>query len=49
MKEAGEVVDEFFSFVNMTPDELEEWLATDESKTVGLKKENRDTVIGAKR
>lgn len=30
-----QVVDEFGGLVNMTPKELQDWLATDESKSVG--------------
>jgi hypothetical protein len=29
------IIDEFDEIVNMTPKELEEWLRTDESKSVG--------------
>lgn len=31
------IVDEFYKVVNMTPQELESWLDTDESKAVGQK------------
>jgi hypothetical protein len=31
------IADEFHAGVNMTPKELEDWLATDESKAVGQK------------
>lgn len=31
------IVDEFYKVVNMTPHELESWLDTDESKAVGQK------------
>jgi hypothetical protein len=30
-----QIVDEFGETVNMTPKELEEWLQTDESRSVG--------------
>ena len=32
-----ETIDEFMDLVNMQPKELEEWLGTDESKSVGQK------------
>lgn len=34
-KDHGEIYDEFNACVNMTPKELEEWLETDKSKSVG--------------
>ncbi|GAB3331037.1 DUF3140 domain-containing protein [Larkinella ripae] len=34
-EEKKEVLDEFSDLVNMTPSELEKWLETDESKSVG--------------
>lgn len=36
-KSNDEIYDNFYDAVNMQPKELEEWLATDESKSVGSK------------
>jgi hypothetical protein len=41
------VIDEFHQAVNMTPKELESWLDTDDSKTVG-QKDGDDESIGHK-
>ena len=40
--EQQEVYEDFNNHVNMTPKELEEWLETDESKSVGWKGEGGD-------
>jgi len=34
-KSKDEIYDEFYNVVNMTPSELEDWLDTDKSKSVG--------------
>ncbi len=39
-----EVRDEFESVVNMSPKELERWLATDESRSVGWGREEGESV-----
>ena len=39
---------EFDEVVNMTASQLEKWLATDESKSVGQTKEGNDEAIGHK-
>jgi histidyl-tRNA synthetase len=36
-KDVKSAIDEFHSVVNMTPEELEAWLKTDDSKAVGQK------------
>lgn len=38
------VIDEFHNVVNMTPKELESWLETDESKEVGQKKGDDESI-----
>jgi hypothetical protein len=38
------VIDEFHSSVNMTPKELESWLKTEESQSVGQKKEDDESI-----
>ncbi|GAA6024171.1 hypothetical protein JCM10207_005591 [Rhodosporidiobolus poonsookiae] len=35
-----QVIEEFQEYVNMTPDELQEWLDTDDSQTSGWSKDN---------
>lgn len=47
-KEDKAVVDEFREIVNMTPKELENWLDTDESKSVGQKKDGNSESTGHK-
>ncbi|RYG34879.1 DUF3140 domain-containing protein [bacterium] len=37
---------EFKSLVNMTPSDLEKWLATEESKKVGFKSEEKGESVG---
>ncbi|MEZ0484920.1 DUF3140 domain-containing protein [Fibrella aquatica] len=44
--EQKEIRDEFNEVVNMTPSALTKWLDTDESKTVGQKKEGDSESIG---
>ncbi|MEH1916416.1 DUF3140 domain-containing protein [Nostoc sp.] len=46
-KDIKTVIDEFHQAVNMTPKELESWLDTDESQTVG-QKDGDDESIGHK-
>ncbi len=46
-KDVKAVIDEFHQVVNMTPKELESWLDTDESQTVG-QKDGDDESIGHK-
>ncbi|MGV0101618.1 DUF3140 domain-containing protein [Nostoc sp. DSM 114167] len=46
-KDVKGVIDEFHQVVNMTPKELESWLDTDESQTVG-QKDGDDESIGHK-
>ena len=41
-KDKQEIYDEFNACVNMAPKELEEWLQSDESKSVGWNKEGDD-------
>ena len=43
-----ELTDEFDKVVNMTPSELEKWLQTDESKSVGQTEEGNTESIGHK-
>jgi hypothetical protein len=40
------VIDEFKEAVNMTPKQLESWLKTEESKSVGQKDDDDDESIG---
>lgn len=46
-KDVKAVINEFHQVVNMTPKELESWLDTDESQTVG-QKDGDDESIGHK-
>ncbi|MEH2127255.1 DUF3140 domain-containing protein [Nostoc sp.] len=46
-KDVKAVIDEFYQVVNMTSKELESWLDTDESQTVG-QKDGDDESIGHK-
>ncbi len=43
MTDVDEVFGEFRAAVNMTPKQLEDWLATDESKDVGQKDGDRES------
>ncbi|GAA5858960.1 hypothetical protein JCM8547_007176 [Rhodosporidiobolus lusitaniae] len=43
-KSNDQVIEEFQEYVNMTPDELGEWLETDESQTSGWSKDNSGKV-----
>ncbi len=45
-KENALVIREFHEAVNMTSSQLEKWLATDNSKVVGQKKEGIDESVG---
>jgi Protein of unknown function (DUF3140) len=47
-KEVKSVISEFHTLVNMKPNELESWLETDESKSVGVTKEGEDESVGHK-
>lgn len=47
IKDVKSVIDEFQQVINMTPEELESWLDTDESKEVG-QKEGEEESIGHK-
>jgi len=44
--EQQSVSHEFDELVNMTPKELEDWLATDESQSVGWSKDGGDESVG---
>jgi hypothetical protein len=46
--DADEVLKDFKSAVNMTPAQLERWLATDESKKVGFKETDGKESVGHK-
>ena len=46
-KDVKSVIDEFHQVINMAPEELESWLDTDESKEVG-QKEGEEESIGHK-
>ena len=46
MSAVDEVYDEFREAVNMTPKQLEDWLATDESKAAGQKSEGNGESTG---
>tara|TARA_R110002072_G_scaffold14013_1_gene58400 strand:- start:39578 stop:39937 length:360 start_codon:yes stop_codon:yes gene_type:complete len=41
-----EIYEEFYDLVNMQPKEIEDWLETDESKSVGQTKEGDDESVG---
>ena len=43
-----ETYDDFRDLVNMAPKELEEWLDTDESKSVGYTREGESEAVGHK-
>ena len=47
IKDVKSVIDEFQQVINMTPEELESWLDTEESKEVG-QKEGEEESIGHK-
>lgn len=44
--EKKEIRDEFRAVVNMTPRELEAWLETEESRSVGRTREGEDEAVG---
>ena len=44
--EKKQIRDEFRAVVNMTPKELEQWLATEESQSVGYTREGEDEAVG---
>jgi hypothetical protein len=43
-KDVESVIDEFHSSVNMTPKELASWLETEESQSVGQKKDDDESI-----
>ncbi|MBH8566473.1 DUF3140 domain-containing protein [Nostoc sp. CENA67] len=43
-KDVKSVIDEFHSSVNMTAKELESWLKTEESQSVGQKKDDDESI-----
>ncbi|RCJ39744.1 DNA-binding protein [Nostoc minutum NIES-26] len=43
-KDVKSVIDEFHSSVNMSPKELESWLKTEESQSVGQKKSDDESI-----
>lgn len=47
-REKQEIYAEFNDAVNMTPKELEQWLATDESQNVGWTHEGESEAVGHK-
>ncbi len=47
-KEVKSVIEEFRTSVNMKPKELESWLDTEESKSVGITKDGEDESVGHK-
>jgi DNA topoisomerase VI subunit B len=47
-KEVKSVIDEFRASVNMKPRELESWLKTEESQSVGMTKEGETESVGHK-
>ncbi len=46
VKPAAEVISEFQQYVNMSPKELEAWLATDKSIGTGVMKPGADESVG---
>ncbi|KAL0486300.1 hypothetical protein AKO1_001957 [Acrasis kona] len=46
VKSEEEVIEEFEQLVNMTADEISQWLDTDESKEVGMVREGEDESVG---
>lgn len=44
--EKKQIRDEFRGVVNMAPSELEEWLETEESQSVGYTREGEDEAVG---
>ena len=46
--EKQQIYDDFNQSVNMAPKELEDWLASDESKSVGYTREGEDEAVGHK-
>ncbi|GJD22514.1 hypothetical protein RIVM261_074700 [Rivularia sp. IAM M-261] len=47
-KEVKSVIEEFRTSVNMKPKDLESWLDTEESKSVGMTKDGEDESVGHK-
>ncbi|ORY89140.1 hypothetical protein BCR35DRAFT_300968 [Leucosporidium creatinivorum] len=45
-KSDSQVIEEFQSYVNMTPEELEEWLETEESQTAGWSASGEGEAVG---
>jgi len=43
-KDVKSVIDEFYASVNMTSKELESWLKTEESQSVGQKKDDDESI-----
>ena len=43
-KDVKSVIDEFHQVINMVPEELESWLDTDESKEVGQKQGEEESI-----
>lgn len=43
-KDVKSVIDEFHQVINMAPEELESWLDTDESKEVGQKQGEEESI-----
>ena len=46
--EKDDIYSEFYDTVNMAPKEIEDWLETDESKSVGQKKDGSNESVGHK-
>ena len=46
--ERQQIYDDFRDAVNMAPDELEDWLGTDESRSVGQTREGEKEAVGHK-
>lgn len=44
MTETQTIIDEFKQVVNMTPKQLESWLETEESQSVGQKKDDDESI-----
>jgi hypothetical protein len=45
-QEQKEIRDEFWRVVNMAPNELEAWLGTEESRSVGYLREGEEEAVG---
>jgi len=48
MKPKGDVLREFHEAANMSPAEIERWLATEESRSVGWRRKGESEAIGHK-